>query len=144
MKLALIGASALSILVADATAQRQGGGDQMAIWKTLAERYDKDKDGKLTSQEYARGEDKFSRWDSNGDGGVNISDVIHMLLVLFIGSEPGDCEDAWDVDDDGFQNITDPVALLNFLFLGGDRPPEPHPEPGPDPTGDSLTCKRGT
>ncbi len=74
MKLALIGASALSILVADATAQRRGGGDRMAIWKTLAERYDKDKDGKLTNQEYTRGEDKFSRWDSNGDGVISAAD----------------------------------------------------------------------
>lgn len=74
MKLALIGAGALSILVADATAQRRGGGDRMAIWKTLAERYDKDKDGKLTQQEYTRGEAKFSRWDANNDGVISAAD----------------------------------------------------------------------
>ncbi len=79
MKLALIGAATLSILVADATAQLGRNSNRTSIWKTstwqtLAERYDKDKDGKLTKQEYGRGEAKFARWDSNSDGVLSAAD----------------------------------------------------------------------
>jgi hypothetical protein len=84
----------------------------------------------------------FIRGDSNGDVRVNITDAVHMLLILFSGAERGDCDDAWDVNDDGSHNITDPLALLNFLFLGGVDPEPPHPAAGTDPTPDRLRCGR--
>ena len=73
MKLALLAASALAIVVADTTAQRRGG-DPSTVWKTLSERYDKDKDGKLTKEEYVRREQKFAKWDSNKDGVITAAD----------------------------------------------------------------------
>jgi hypothetical protein len=84
----------------------------------------------------------FVRADSNGDGAVDISDAVHMLLILFVGAAPGDCDDARDVDDNGLLDVTDPIALLDHLFRGGPRPPPPFPHPGPDPTLDSLGCER--
>ncbi len=84
----------------------------------------------------------FIRGDSNGDGQTDLSDAIHMLMVLFLGTEPDDCEDARDVVDDGSLDIADPVALLMYLFAGGAPPPPPFPLPGPDPTPDSLECSR--
>jgi hypothetical protein len=86
----------------------------------------------------------FIRGDSNADLSVNISDPIHMLVVLFTGEGAvSDCDDARDADDDGQANITDPIVVLNFLFQGGAAPPAPFPSAGTDPTADALGCERG-
>ena len=68
-----LGLGIVSILVADASAQA-GRGDPARLWAVLAERHDKDKDGKITAREYARGEDKFRNWDSDGDGVLTEAD----------------------------------------------------------------------
>jgi len=77
MKLALIGLTALSILTVDAMTQRGGfgAGDMTEVWEHLAAQYDKDKDGKITQEEYPRGEAKFANWDSNGDGTITKTDL---------------------------------------------------------------------
>ncbi len=88
----------------------------------------------------------FIRGDANGDGHLDISDVIYTLLFLFRGDrlrEPPSCLDALDANDDGRVNISDPTYLLNTLFRGGDPPPYPGPPiPGIDPTPDNLACGR--
>ena len=85
---------------------------------------------------------RFIRGDSNGDGQVDVSDAVHVLLVLFAGLAE-DCADAGDVNDDGNRDVTDPVVLLSFLFLSGDRPRPPFPESGVDPgPDDGLECAR--
>ena len=83
----------------------------------------------------------FIRGESNGDGGLDIADAVHMLLGLFSGPITN-CNDAADVNDDGNTDISDPISLLNYLFQNGPPPPAPFPLPGSDPTPDSLDCKR--
>lgn len=82
----------------------------------------------------------FLRGEINGDGGVDISDAVVILLALFEGSTVLACEDSADVDDSGDVNITDAVRLLSFLFLAGTAPVDPFPTCGQDATGDALPC----
>jgi len=68
--------------------------------------------------------------DANGDGGLDISDAVATLGVLFLGSAEGfPCGDRsatdlgnvslldWQPDDT--VDISDAVAMLSFLFTGG-------------------------
>ncbi|MBI4606606.1 MAG: hypothetical protein HY721_31980 [Planctomycetes bacterium] len=81
----------------------------------------------------------FLRGDANGDGGINISDPIHVLSYLFLGGPVPGCPDAADGDDSGDLNITDGIFSLSWLFLGGPAPPDPGPSMcGVDPTEDDL------
>lgn len=81
---------------------------------------------------------RFIRGDANGDGEVDISDVVRILLHLFQGGIRLEVPDAADVNDDGEINITDSIYLLQFLFKGGPPPPAPFLDPGVDPTPDPL------
>lgn len=85
----------------------------------------------------------FTRGDTNGDGGVDVSDAVFALAGLFIpGSLPPECDDATDVNDDGGFDVSDAVYLLASLFIPG-APPAPDPlDCGSDPTADSLGCDR--
>ena len=79
---------------------------------------------------------EFLRGDSNADGGVDLSDAVHILNFLFLGSADLGCADAADADDTGLLDLTDAVYVLNFLFLGGFPPPVPLGSCGQDPTPD--------
>lgn len=83
----------------------------------------------------------FVRGDTNGDGVVNIADVITTLNALFLQG-PTLCEDAQDGNDDGLLNIADGIYVLGALF---GSPPNvivaPYPDCGDDPTTDMLDCK---
>ncbi len=91
--------------------------------------------------EYLPSAGSFVRGDANGDGTLNIADVLHILDGLF-GTGALDCLDAADVNDDGKLDVADPVYLLDFMFGRGPEPPAPFPDPGEDPTADSLGCAR--
>ena len=55
--------------------QRRGGGGRSAdVFKFLAEKYDADKDGKITAEEYDRSEENFTRFDTNKDGVLTAAD----------------------------------------------------------------------
>jgi hypothetical protein len=82
----------------------------------------------------------FIRGDADPTGGLNISDPIRTLGVLFLGGSGPDCFDILDANDDGAVNITDPIYILLYLFQGGSPPPPPLEAPGPDPTPDGLAC----
>jgi hypothetical protein len=87
------------------------------------------------------GEDSFRRGDVNGDGPVNLSDAVSLLMWLFVSGEPPRCHDAADANHDGRHDLSDAVAILNYLFLGGGPPPAPGPAdcgPAPEP---SLGCE---
>jgi len=83
----------------------------------------------------------FVRGDTNGDGVVNIADVITTLNALFLQG-PVLCEDAQDGNDDGLLNIADGIHVLGALF---GNPPNvivaPYPDCGEDPTADMLDCQ---
>ena len=67
------------LLVSQAEAQRpqrrgSGGGRSADVFKFLAEKYDADKDGKITAEEYDRSEENFTRFDTNKDGVLTAAD----------------------------------------------------------------------
>ena len=82
----------------------------------------------------------FRRGDSNGDGGVDLSDAIYILRGLFLGGEPLPCLKAADANDDSRVDVSDPVKILGTLFLGEPDLPAPSGTCGADPTGDALGC----
>lgn len=61
----------------------------------------------------------LGRGDCNGDGGIDISDVIYLINYLFIGGPAPDPVQAGDANLDGTVNIADAVYLINYLFIGG-------------------------
>jgi len=65
------------------------------------------------------------RGDANGDGVINVTDVVYLIHYLFLvppGPAPIPLE-AGDVNCDGVINVTDVVYLINFLFLVPPGPP---------------------
>lgn len=84
---------------------------------------------------------RFRRGDTNGDGDLDLSDVIVLLDFLFRGRASISCPSAADADDDGEVVISDGIRILDFLFGAGPPPPAPGPwEAGIDPTPDALRC----
>jgi hypothetical protein len=65
------------------------------------------------------------RGDGDGNGVVEITDAIFVLLFLFSGGPAPGCLDAADANDDGVFDISDAVFDLVFLFKGGVTMPPP-------------------
>jgi hypothetical protein len=64
----------------------------------------------------------FTRGDVNGDGEINIADVILLVNYLFLdGPEPSPLE-AGDADCNGEVDIADVILLVNYLFINGPPP----------------------
>jgi hypothetical protein len=84
-------------------------------------------------------EKSFIRSDCNQDGGIDISDPVGLLSVLFGGATAESCDRACDSNDDGMLDISDPIHVLGFLFLGQGGRKAPI-ECGLDETKDPLTC----
>ncbi len=100
---------------------------------------DQDENGILDSCEV--GGPRFVRGDGNGDGSLDVSDPVFVLLHLFAGGSPPACEKSADTDDNGLLNLADPVAFLQFLFQEGPPPASPFHTCGLDPTRDDLGCE---
>jgi hypothetical protein len=64
----------------------------------------------------------YSRGDANGDGVINIADVVYLINYLFTGGSAPNPMDAGDANCDGTVNIADVVYLINYLFSGGPPP----------------------
>jgi len=63
--------------------------------------------------------------DANGDGVINVTDVVYLINYLFL-VPPGPAPQPWaagDANCDGTINITDVVYLINYLFLVPPGPP---------------------
>ncbi len=91
-------------------------------------------------------EERFRRGDVDGNGALELTDVIRALNFVFADGEPLDCLDAADIDDNGELELTDMIRSLNYQFTGTAAGPEP---PGSfacgiDPTNDFLTCESYT
>jgi hypothetical protein len=87
-------------------------------------------------------EDGFIRGDAGGDGAVDLSDVVKVVLSIFVPAEVNlPCERSADFDDSGTLNILDALGLINYLFLEGSPPVQPFPGCGLDATPDSLGCE---
>jgi hypothetical protein len=89
-------------------------------------------------------EPKFIRGDTDGSGGIDLTDAVVTLNFLFLAGPALPCPDAADFDDSGGLDLTDPISVLLYLFQSGPTPMPPFPDRGPDPTADSLgTCVSG-
>lgn len=68
------------------------GGGQAKVWEFLANKYDKNKDGKLTENEYDRGAETFARLDRNEDGVLTPEDWVGVKGPFGSGEgqRPGD------------------------------------------------------
>jgi serine protease AprX len=60
--------------------------------------------------------------DVNGDGEVDIGDVIYLVNYLFSGGSAPNPLFLGDVNCDELVNIEDVIYLVNYLFLGGPEP----------------------
>ena len=97
-------------------------------------------EGGVTYVKPRSGPGVFIRGDVNGNGAVDLTDVISLLSHLFTGGGPPPCPDAADADDSAALDITDAIFVLFYLFGGGTPMPPPFPVPGVDPTPDGLGC----
>ena len=93
--------------------------------------------------EYAAAVDQsiFTRGDPNGDGRMDLSDAVALLLHLFAGWDRIPCRKSADANDDGVLDTADAVSILAHLFAGGAPPPNPFPGCAIDPTPDALPCE---
>lgn len=82
----------------------------------------------------------FLRGDANGDGSVDIADVVRIAELLFRNGRAPRCLDAADSNDDGRVQLTDALFLLFHLVRGELGPPAPYPISGVDPSADPLRC----
>jgi len=62
------------------------------------------------------------RGDTNGDGIIDISDVVYLINYLFIGGPLPVPLAAGDCNRDTVVDVSDVVSLLNYLFVGGPPP----------------------
>ncbi len=86
--------------------------------------------GKVQVIRFESDEPRFVRGDANGDGMLDISDVIAILGVVYFHDEPGPCLEAMDAGGDGVITWFDAGRVLTYLFLGAYAPSPPFPECG--------------
>lgn len=82
----------------------------------------------------------FLRGDANGDGRLDISDIV-VIAGIPSGAHSTGCEDAADVNDDGVIDAADYQHLGGYLFLGTHGAPEPAGVCSYDITDDALGCE---
>jgi hypothetical protein len=63
--------------------------------------------------------------DFNGDGSIDVADVVFSINYLYNSGPAPDPLWVADCDCDGKVDIADAVYLINYLFLGGPPPCEP-------------------
>ena len=62
------------------------------------------------------------RGDANGDGKIDVVDVVFLINYLFNGTSPPDPYSQGDVNCDGKVDVSDVVRLINYLFGGASAP----------------------
>ncbi|MBI4583747.1 MAG: FG-GAP repeat protein, partial [Planctomycetes bacterium] len=72
----------------------------------------------------------FLRGDANGDGQVDLSDVVALIEILHLGRPIGGCPLALDVNGNDQLTTADYLALFRYLFLGNLAPAPPFPDCG--------------
>jgi hypothetical protein len=60
--------------------------------------------------------------DADGDGEIDIADVVYLINYLFIDGPAPELLEAGDANCDGTVDIADVVYLINYLFIGGPPP----------------------
>jgi hypothetical protein len=64
----------------------------------------------------------YSRGDANGDGNIDIADVMHLINYLFIQGSPPNPMTAGDANCDQVVDVADVMYLINYLFIEGSPP----------------------
>ncbi len=67
---------------------------------------------------------EFIYGDCNGDGTVDIGDVVYLINYLYKNGSAPDPVEAGDVNSDQTVDLGDVVHLINYLFKGGPPPGE--------------------
>jgi non-lysosomal glucosylceramidase len=67
----------------------------------------------------------YRRGDANGDGAIDLGDMVFLITYLYRGGVPPQPLEAGDVNCDGTVNLGDIVYLINYLYRGGSPPCEP-------------------
>jgi hypothetical protein len=65
---------------------------------------------------------EFTCGDCNGDGIVDIGDVVYLINYLYKSGSAPDPVEAGDVNSDQTVDLGDVVHLINYLFKGGPSP----------------------
>jgi hypothetical protein len=60
--------------------------------------------------------------DANGDGGINVGDVVFLIAYIFKSGPPPDPIEAGDANGDGDTNVGDAAYLIAFIFRDGPAP----------------------
>jgi hypothetical protein len=63
--------------------------------------------------------------DANGDGAINVGDVIHLVNFLYRDGPLPVPPLAGDFDCDGATNVGDVIKLVNYLYREGPPPGGP-------------------
>lgn len=64
----------------------------------------------------------YLRGDANGDGTIDVADVVHLINYLYLGGPAPHPLWVGDPNCDGVINSADVVYLINYLFKGGPPP----------------------
>jgi len=64
----------------------------------------------------------FIRGDANGDGIIDLGDLVYLIGYLYTGAPAPDPVWVGDCNRDGIVDIGDVVYLINYLFKGGPPP----------------------
>ena len=70
----------------------------------------------------ARCEPQFTRGDANGDGLIDIADVVYLVNYLYKGGSAPEPMEAGDCNCDEIVDIGDVVYLINYLYKNGTEP----------------------
>jgi hypothetical protein len=88
--------------------------------------------GPQSSENYSGGggwvyttEEEGTRGDVNGDGIINIGDVVYLVTYLYKAGPAPDPLWVGDANSDGIINVGDVVYLISYLYRGGPPPCSP-------------------
>jgi hypothetical protein len=60
--------------------------------------------------------------DADGDGVINVSDIVYLINFVFAEGPAPEPEAAGDVDCNGTVNVSDVVVLIQYVFGEGPTP----------------------
>jgi len=63
------------------------------------------------------------RGNADGQGGINVADLIYLVAYLFYGGLAPPCYEEGNADGEGGVNVADLIYLVDYLFFGGPAPP---------------------
>jgi len=63
------------------------------------------------------------RGNADGQGGINMADLIYLVVYLFDGGLAPPCYEEGNADGEGGINVADLIYLVDYLFFNGPVPP---------------------